>query len=54
MAEGYKPHLHGLVSRMRRADDDMAQLRAPSLQEGELLETLSVLPPRRLLRPTLL
>jgi hypothetical protein len=54
MAEGYKPHLLGLVSRMRKADDDMAQLRAPSLQEGELLETLLVLPPRRLLRPTLL
>jgi hypothetical protein len=39
---------------MRRADDRKAQLRAPSLQKGELLELLSVLPLKHLPHPTLL
>jgi hypothetical protein len=38
----------------RRADDGVAQLGAPSLQKGELLEVLLVLPLRCLSRSMLL
>jgi hypothetical protein len=54
MAEGCKPHPLGQLSCPRRADDGMAHLIAPSLQKGELLEMLSMLPLRCLHRPTLL
>jgi hypothetical protein len=47
-------HIPSDMSCPRRANDGMAQLKAPTLQKGELLEVLSVLPLRRLLCPMLL
>jgi hypothetical protein len=51
MVEGCKPHPLEQMSCPMRANDGMAQLKAPRLQKGELLQALSVIPLRHLPLP---